>query len=292
MVKSMTGFGRGEAQDEFRKITIEMKSVNHRYLDLNIKIPKSLNPFETEIRNYLKTRIVRGKVDVYVTLETAADQEYVLKYNSKLAEMYVDNIKAMADEFGLDYDLKATHLSRYPDVLEMEEAEADESELKVLLFEALEKAANQFGENRTKEGERLQKDLLDKMDEMSGYVSVLEKRSPEIIEEYTSRLKAKVNDLLEAGHIDENRIAAEIVLYADKVCIDEEMVRLRSHIEETKQVLLNDKEVGRKLDFIAQEMNRESNTILSKSTDVEIAGIGISLKTLIEKVREQIQNLE
>lgn len=292
MVKSMTGFGRGEAQDEFRKITIEMKSVNHRYLDLNIKIPKSLNPFETEIRNYLKSRIVRGKVDVYVTLETAADQEYVLKYNSKLAEMYVGNIKAMADEFGLDYDLKATHLSRYPDVLEMEEAEADESELKVLLFEALEKAANQFGENRTKEGERLQKDLLDKMDEMSGYVSVLEKRSPEIIEEYTSRLKAKVNDLLEAGHIDENRIAAEIVLYADKVCIDEEMVRLRSHIEETKQVLLNDKEVGRKLDFIAQEMNRESNTILSKSTDVEIAGIGISLKTLIEKVREQIQNLE
>ncbi|MCI5823050.1 MAG: YicC family protein [Lachnospiraceae bacterium] len=292
MVKSMTGFGRGEAQDEFRKITIEMKSVNHRYLDLNIKIPKSLNPFETEIRNYLKSRIVRGKVDVYVTLETAADQEYVLKYNSKLAEMYVENIKAMADEFGLDYDLKATHLSRYPDVLEMEEAEADESELKALLFEALEKAANQFGENRTKEGERLQKDLLDKMDEMSGYVSVLEKRSPEIIEEYTSRLKAKVNDLLEAGHIDENRIAAEIVLYADKVCIDEEMVRLRSHIEETKQVLLNDKEVGRKLDFIAQEMNRESNTILSKSTDVEIAGIGISLKTLIEKVREQIQNLE
>lgn len=292
MVKSMTGFGRGEAQDEFRKITIEMKSVNHRYLDLNIKIPKSLNPFETEIRNYLKSRIVRGKVDVYVTLETAADQEYVLKYNSKLAEMYVENIKAMADEFGLDYDLKATHLSRYPDVLKMEEAEADESELKALLFEALEKAANQFGENRTKEGERLQKDLLDKMDEMSGYVSVLEKRSPEIIEEYTSRLKAKVNDLLEAGHIDENRIAAEIVLYADKVCIDEEMVRLRSHIEETKQVLLNDKEVGRKLDFIAQEMNRESNTILSKSTDVEIAGIGISLKTLIEKVREQIQNLE
>ena len=176
MVKSMTGFGRGEAQDEFRKITIEMKSVNHRYLDLNIKIPKSLNPFETEIRNYLKSRIVRGKVDVYVTLETAADQEYVLKYNSKLAEMYVENIKSMADEFGLDYDLKATHLSRYPDVLEMEEAEADESELKALLFEALEKAANQFGENRTKEGERLQKDLLDTMDEMAGYVSVLEKR--------------------------------------------------------------------------------------------------------------------
>lgn len=259
---------------------------------MNIKMPKSLNPFETDIRNFLKSRIARGKVDVYVTLETSADQEYVLKYNKKLAGMYVDNVKAMAEEFGLDYDLKATHLSRYPDVLEMEEAQVDEGELKMLLFEALEKSCGQFGENRTKEGERLQKDLLDKMDEMSGYVAVLEKRSPEIIEEYTTRLKTKVKDLLEAGHVDENRIAAEIVLYADKVCIDEEMVRLRSHIEETKQVLQNDKEVGRKLDFIAQEMNRESNTILSKSTDVEIAGIGISLKTLIEKVREQIQNLE
>ena len=292
MVKSMTGFGRGEAGDASRKITVEMKSVNHRYLDLNIKLPKKLNPFEGDVRNFLKSHIIRGKVDVYITLETSADEEYILKYNSKLAGMYVDNLKAMSEEFGLDYDLKATHLSRYPDVLEMEEAQADEEELKELLLEALQLATTQFGENRLKEGQRLQQDLLAKMDEMSEYVGVLEARSPQIVEEFSNRLKAKVKVLLEDGHIDENRIAAEIVLYADKVCIDEEMVRLRSHVEETRQVLSKDAEVGRKLDFIAQEMNREANTILSKSTDVEIAGVGISLKTLIEKVREQIQNLE
>lgn len=292
MVKSMTGFGRGEAGDASRKITVEMKSVNHRYLDLNIKLPKKLNPFEGDVRNFLKSQIIRGKVDVYITLETSADEEYILKYNSKLAAMYVNNIKAMSEEFGLDYDLKATHLSRYPDVLEMEEAQADEEELKELLLEALQLATTQFGENRLKEGQRLQQDLLAKMDEMSEYVGVLEARSPQIVEEFSNRLKAKIKDLLEDGHIDENRIAAEIVLYADKVCIDEEMVRLRSHVEETRQVLSKESEVGRKLDFIAQEMNREANTILSKSTDVEIAGVGISLKTLIEKVREQIQNLE
>ena len=292
MVRSMTGFGRGEAGDTSRKIIVEMKSVNHRYLDLNIKLPKKLNPFESDVRNYLKSQIIRGKVDVYISLETSADEEYVLRYNAKLAEMYVNNLKAMSEEFGLEYDLKATHLSRYPDVLEMEEAQADEEELKGLLLEALQIATAQFGENRLKEGQRLQEDLLAKMDEMSGYVEILEMRSPQIVEEFSQRLKSKVKDLLEDGHIDENRIAAEIVLYADKVCIDEEMVRLKSHVEETKQVLNNDSEVGRKLDFIAQEMNREANTILSKSTDVEIAGVGISLKTLIEKVREQIQNLE
>ena len=292
MVRSMTGFGRGEAGDESKKVIVEMKSVNHRYLDLNIKLPRKLNPFEADVRTYLKSQIVRGKVDVYITLETSAEESHVLRYNAKLAQMYVDNLKAMAEEFDLDYDLKATHLSRYPDVFEMEEAPENEDELQNLLMEALRIATEQFTENRQNEGTRLQADLLAKMDEMSGYVTILEERSPQIIEEYRSRLKTKVSDLLQEGHIDENRIAAEIVLYADKVCIDEEIVRLRSHVEETRHVLQEDIEVGRKLDFIAQEMNRESNTILSKSTDVAIAGIGISLKTLIEKVREQIQNLE
>lgn len=292
MIRSMTGFGRGEAGDDSRKIIVEMKSVNHRYLDLNVKLPRKLNSFEAEVRNYLKSQIVRGKVDVYITMETSAEDAYVLHYNAKLAEMYVKTLKAMSEEFAIDYDLKATNLSRYPDVLEMEEAPENEEELQGLLMEALRNATEQFTENRQKEGARLQEDLLAKMDEMSGYVTVLEKRSPQIVEEYSTKLKAKIADLLSDGHVDENRIAAEIVLYADKVCIDEEMVRLRSHVEETRQVLCQETEVGRKLDFIAQEMNRESNTILSKSTDVEIAGVGISLKTLIEKVREQIQNLE
>ncbi len=292
MVRSMTGFGRGEAGDESKKVIVEMKSVNHRYLDLNIKLPRKLNPFEANVRAYLKSQIVRGKVDVYITLETSTEEAHVLRYNAKLAQMYVDNLKAMAEEFDLDYDLKATNLSYYPDVFEMDEAPENEDELQNLLTEALCIATEQFTENRQNEGTRLQADLLAKMDEMSGYVSMIEERSPQIIEEYRSRLETKVSDLLQDGHIDENRTAAEIVLYADKVCIDEEIVRLRSHVEETRHVLQEDTEVGRKLDFIAQEMNRESNTILSKSTDVEIVGIGISLKTLIEKVREQIQNLE
>lgn len=292
MIKSMTGFGRGEVQDDCRKISIEIKSVNHRYLDLNIKLPKSLNPFEAEIRSRLKSQIVRGKVDVYVAMETTEKQDVILHYNEELAEQYMDNIRALAERFDLEFDLKASHLSRYPDVLEMREAETDEGKIHSLLLEALDKALCQFNENREAEGKRLQQDLLQKMEEMSGYVRVLEERSPEIITEYTLRLRSKIQDLAETAHIDENRIAGEIVLYADKVCIDEEMVRLKSHVEETCQMLTTKGEVGRKLDFIAQEMNREANTILSKSTDVKIANIGISLKTLIEKVREQIQNLE
>lgn len=292
MARSMTGFGRGEANDESRKVTVEIKSVNHRYLDLNIKLPRKLNAFEADIRNYLKSRVFRGKVDVYISYEDSAKSSMNLRYNSVIAQMYVNNLKALSDEFQLDYDIKTSHLSRFPDVFEMEEVPENEEELLSLLMDALTLATNQFIKNREEEGQRLCDDLLAKMDEMSSYVTVLEERSPEIIEEYKGKLKDKVADLLDAGHLDENRLAAEIILYADKVCIDEEMVRLKSHIEETKNMLTNDLEVGRKLDFIAQEMNRESNTILSKSTDVTIAGIGISLKTLIEKIREQIQNLE
>ena len=292
MIESMTRFGRGESGSDTRKITVEMKSVNHRYLDLNIKLPKKLNAMEGQIRNYVKSHILRGKVDIYVTLEETADASYTLRYNPKIAGMYIENLNAMAQEFGLEYDIKTSHLSRFPDVLEMEEADEDENELLTLLTDALTKAVDAFVENRTQEGERLQQDLLAKMDEMSSYVSVLERRSPEIVAEYQSRLAAKVADLLADGTIDQGRIAAEVVMYADKVCIDEEMVRLRSHVDEARRMLTEDTEVGRKLDFIAQEMNREANTVLSKSTDVEIANMGISLKTLIEKVREQIQNLE
>lgn len=292
MVRSMTGFGRGEAADASRKITVEIKSVNHRYLDLNTKLPRKLYAFEGDVRNFLKSRITRGKVDVYVALEESAEGTVALKYNPEIAAMYVQNLKTMAQEFDLEYDIKTSHLSRFPDVFEMEELPEDAEELSSLLMEALSVATSQFIRNREEEGKRLSEDLLDKMDEMSSYVEVLERRSPQIVAEYAAKLKEKVADLLAEGHIDENRIASEIVLYADKVCIDEEMVRLRSHVEETKNMLASGTEVGRKLDFIAQEMNRESNTILSKSTDVEIAGIGISLKTLIEKIREQIQNLE
>lgn len=292
MIKSMTGFGRGEAGDEIRKIIVEIKSVNHRYLDLNVKLPRKLNAYEVEIRNAIKSRIVRGKVDVFITLEEAKEASDVLHYNTHVADMYMENLRKMSQDYGIPFDVTASSLARFPDVLEITEVEEDDEMLHLFLMDALTSALDQFVENRTQEGMRLQQDLLLKMDEMSEYVSFLEKRSPMIVEEYRDKLHTKVAEMLGDTSIDENRIAAEVVIYADKVCIDEEMVRLRSHVDETRHMLSDAEEVGRKLDFIAQEMNREANTILSKSTDVEIAGIGISLKTLIEKVREQIQNLE
>ncbi len=292
MVRSMTGYGKGFAENDDARVTIEMKSVNHRYLDLNIKLPKKLNFLESQVRNKISESIFRGKVDVYITLNEHSDACYQVSINDAIAQKYYDSISAMAKKLGVDNDLKASNISRLPDVIELEEVEADEDSLKSLVLEALDKCIAQFIEARIAEGNRLENDLIAKMDEMLVLVEKLEKRSPQIIEEYRQRLLAKVHELLEDTKIDEGRIAQEVVVYADKICIDEEMVRLKSHVAETRSVFDLDKEVGRKLDFLAQELNREANTILSKSTDVEIADIGITLKTLIEKVREQIQNIE
>ena len=292
MVRSMTGYGKGFAENENARVTIEMKSVNHRYLDLNIKLPKKLNFLESLIRNKISESIFRGKVDVYITLNEHSDACYKVSINDIIAKEYYDSISAMAEKLGIDNDLKASNVVRLPDVIELEETDSDEDELKALVLSALSDCINQFVEARIAEGARLEADLVTKMDEMLVLVDKLEKRSPIIIEEYKTRLTTKIHELLEDNHIDESRIAQEVTMYADKVCIDEEMVRLKSHVAETRSVFNLDKEVGRKLDFLAQELNREANTILSKSTDVEIADIGITLKTLIEKVREQIQNIE
>ena len=292
MVRSMTGYGKGFAENENARVTIEMKSVNHRYLDLNIKLPKKLNFLESLIRNKISESIFRGKVDVYITLNEHSDACYKVSVNDIIAKEYYDSISAMAEKLGIDNDLKASNIVRLPDVIELEETDSDEDELKALVLSALSDCINQFVEARIAEGARLEADLVAKMDEMLVLVDKLEKRSPIIIEEYKTRLTTKIHELLEDNHIDESRIAQEVTMYADKVCIDEEMVRLKSHVAETRSVFNLDKEVGRKLDFLAQELNREANTILSKSTDVEIADIGITLKTLIEKVREQIQNIE
>lgn len=292
MVRSMTGYGKGFAENEDARVTIEMKSVNHRYLDLNIKLPKKLNFLESQVRNKISESIFRGKVDVYITLNEHSDACYQVSINDAIALKYYESISAMAEKLGVDNDMKASSISRLPDVIELEEMDTDEDSLKVLVMKALDDCIAQFIDARIAEGNRLEEDLISKMDEMLVLVDKLEQRSPQIIEEYRTRLTAKVHELLEDTHIDESRIAQEVVIYADKVCIDEEMVRLKSHVAETRSVFDLDKEVGRKLDFLAQELNREANTILSKSTDVEIADIGITLKTLIEKVREQIQNIE
>ena len=292
MIKSMTGFGRAEASDSDRKITIEMKSVNHRYFEPAMKMPKKLNIYEAGIRTILKKYINRGKVDIFVTYEDYSESKFCLKYNEELANEYMSIFNYMAEQFDIPNDITVSSLSHYPEVITMEEQSGDDDAVWHLLEKAVENACVQFVESRITEGEKLKADLLEKLDYMTGLVDEIENRSPGIIEEYRQRLEDKVAELLGYTPVDENRIATEVTIYADKICVDDETVRLRSHIESTKDELIEGGSVGRKLDFIAQEMNREANTILSKANDLETSNCAISLKTEIEKVREQIQNIE
>mgnify|MGYP005787291061 FL=1 len=292
MIKSMTGFGRCEIQKEARKFTVELKSVNHRYLDVNIRMPKKLNFFETSIRTLLKSYANRGKVDIFITYEDLSQTQVSVKYNSAIAAEYLKYLKQMEEEFGLENDIRVSTLSRYPEVFTMEEQSEDEEELWNGLKEALEGAFAQFVETRTAEGANLKKDILAKLDVLTEQISFIEERSPQIVAEYRAKLEDKMKELLADTQIEESRIAAEVILFADKICTDEEVVRLKSHIQHMRNTLDEKEGIGRKLDFIAQEMNREANTILSKANDLEVSDRAIGLKTEIEKIREQIQNIE
>lgn len=292
MIKSMTGFGRYEYVGTQRKITVEMKAVNHRYLEVNVKLPRKFNIFESEIRNEVKKYCERGKIDIFVSYEEMHGESENVKCDENLAKQYIDIFKELESKFGITNDMRASTLLRCPDVIVTEEAQLDEKELLEELKCAVQGAAQGLLETRKKEGENLRKDLLDKLEVMLQNVKFIEERSPQIIEAYRKKIENKVNELLEDAQIDESRIAAETVIFADKICVDEETVRLKSHVEAMKNALDESISVGRKLDFIAQEMNRESNTILSKSNDLEITNCAIELKTDVEKIREQIQNIE
>ena len=292
MIKSMTGFGRAENLQENRKFTVEMKAVNHRYFDVSIKMPKKLSFFESAIRTLLKTYMQRGKVDVFITYEDFTEENVSLKYNEAVAAQYLKYYRQMADTFGLRDDISVSVLGRCPEVFTMEEQTVDEKEIWAVLEVALKQACEQFVESRITEGERLKEDLFDKLDGMIKDVDAIEDRYPQIMTEYREKLTLKVEELLGDAQMEEGRIAAEVILFADKICTDEETVRLRSHIESMREELLGGGSVGRKLDFLAQEMNREANTILSKANDLETSNRAINLKTEIEKVREQIQNIE
>lgn len=291
MVCSMTGFGRSEYLDDEKKIIIEIKSVNHRYCDINVKLPRTISRFEPEIRKRLKLYAERGKIDVFITYQNLKTSETV-KYNKEIAGEYMNYLKQIGEDFGLEEDIKPTVLARFPDVFSLEENYSAEEEEYTDIQKVLDEAGKMFLESRQKEGENLAKDLLDKMDEIETLVNRIESMAPQIIEEYREKLTAKVQDILENRDIEEARIVQEVVIYADRVAVDEELVRLHSHIQAVRDILSEDKAVGRKLDFIVQEMNREANTTLSKSDTKEVTDIGIDLKTLIEKVREQVQNLE
>lgn len=292
MIKSMTGFGRCEVAENNRKFTVEMKSVNHRYLDVNIKMPKKLNFFETAIRTELKKYISRGKVDIFITYEDFSESNTSVRYNREVAAEYLKYLDQMAEEFQLDNDVRVSTLSKYPEVFTMEEQTIDEEELWKELEKAIVGASRGFVQTRITEGEHLKEDLIGKLNGMLKLVDFISERSPQILEEYHEKLTMKVRELLEDTQIDESRLLTEVAILADKICVDEEVVRLRSHIETTRNVLTEGGSIGRKLDFIAQEMNREANTILSKANDLQISNCAIELKTEIEKVREQIQNIE
>jgi uncharacterized protein (TIGR00255 family) len=288
----MTGFGRCEIAGVDRKITVEMKAVNHRYCDISIKMPKKLSFFEAGIRNVLKQYIGRGKIDIYITYEDYTENNVCVKYNADLAREYYSNLDKMSKEFGIENDIRVSALSRYPEVFTLEEQTIDEKELWALVEEAVNTAAARFVETRISEGEHLKQDIVAKLDGMLRLVDFIETRSPEIVAEYRNKLMAKVTELLGDTKVEESILVTEVTVFADKICVDEETVRLRAHIINMKEALNESDNVGRKLDFIAQEMNREANTILSKANDLEVTNKAIDLKTEIEKVREQIQNIE
>lgn len=292
MIKSMTGFGRSEIVKGNRKISVEIKSVNHRYLEAGIKMPKKLNVFESRMRDLLKKYATRGKIDIFINYEDDSESQVNLKFNQNIADEYMAIFNNMSEKYYLKNDMTVGGLARFPEVITMDEVQEDEEELWHFIEEAMKAALEQFVNTRILEGENLKKDLLGKLDHMEELVAFVEKRSPEIMKEYRSKLESKVKELLGDTTIDESRIATEVIIYADKICVDEETVRLRSHIEHARKCLNEDGGIGRKMDFIAQEMNREANTTLSKANDIEISNAAIDLKTEIEKVREQIQNIE
>lgn len=292
MLKSMTGFGRCEEVGEERKIIVEMKAVNHRYCDISIKMPKKLSFFEAGIRNVLKQYIGRGKVDVFITYEDFTENNVCVKYNEDIAEEYLKYLVKMSETFRIENDIRVSNLSRFPDVFTLEEQSIDEQELWKIVEKAVKTAAEQLVETRIAEGINLKTDLCAKLDGMTDYINYIEERSPQIVAEYRQKLTAKVYELLGDTKLDESILATEVTVFADKICVDEETVRLKSHILNMKGTLEDGEGIGRKLDFIAQEMNREANTILSKASDINITNKAIDLKTEIEKIREQIQNIE
>lgn len=293
MANSMTGYGRAEVSAEGRKFTTEIKSVNNRYLDLNIRLPRQLNPFEAKIREELKKTIHRGKVDVYISCENLEDQGTKVRYNRILAGEYLQSIRSISEDYGLPVNLSAERLSQYPEVLVLETEDEVNEELPLPLLASVQKAAEQFSEARAREGAFITEDLLRKLDGLQEGVEKIRANAPVILEKYRAGLYARMKEILQDTQIDETRILQEAALYSDKICVDEEMVRLESHIRAVRAELCkSDESVGRKLDFLAQELNREANTILSKTDNAESADIAIGLKTEIEKIREQIQNLE
>ncbi len=292
MIKSMTGFGRGMAEDEKRSFLVEMRGVNHRYLDFSIRMPKSLMSLEDRVRKEISKVISRGKLDVFITYRNYAKEDLAVQSNLHLAKGYVDALNSIKDSFSLKDDISVSLVSRFPDVIFTEEKEENIEEIWALLEEAVREASLKMLEMKKAEGTSLKNDMLQKKEGIIALVDKIRERDKLVIPLYKERLEKRIEELLEKVPVDESRLALEVAMYTDKASIDEELTRLSSHMEQLENFLKEEEPVGRKLDFLAQEMNREANTMASKSVDIEITNVVLSIKNEIEKIREQMQNIE
>ena len=289
-MKSMTGFGRASSSENGRDVTVEIKSVNSRFLDLSFRLPRTFQAMELKIRQIVKGSISRGKVEVFLSVEDRAERDKKLLVNKVLAERYKAEITELSKSLGLPCSLNAERIFFYPEVFRLAEEEMEEDE--EALIAVVKKAVEEFVYSRSEEGKKLRADLEEKLSEMQGYIAFFKEREPEIRLQYEKRLRRKIEDCLEGRNIDEGRLLEEVAIFSDKVSTDEEITRLDSHVKRAGALVKEEEAVGRDLDFLMQEMNRESNTILSKATDLEITNIALKAKNCIEKMREQIQNIE
>jgi uncharacterized protein (TIGR00255 family) len=292
MLKSMTGYGRQETVIDGKKILVEIKSVNHRFSDYNIKVPRHMGFLEDKVRKFAAEKVTRGKIDIYVAVENYGEADKDIILNEELARNYIEVLKELRDKFGLSDDISVSNVARYTDIFKTEHREEDQEEVWKLVKSVMSDALDAFVAMREREGERIEKDLRERIALMSELAKKIDERSPQTVIEYRERLYSKIKELLEDREIDEARILTEVAIFADKVAVNEEIVRLGSHFEEFYQILDSGEPAGRKLDFLIQEINREVNTTGSKANDIEIAKIVVTLKGEIEKLREQIQNIE
>lgn len=292
MIKSMTGFGRGTSEGEISSFVVEMKTVNHRYFELNVRMPRTLISLEDNIRKYVNEKVKRGKVDIFVTQNQGDKDSMEVVLNEQIAESYLGALHKLKDKYGLRDDVSSSTLARFPEVLTLKQKEEDMDQIWQELLPSLETAVSNLCTMREEEGKKLLADITSRCECISANVEIINSRVPEISEEYRKKLLKKVEEILTERNLDESRIAMEVVLQADKTCIDEEIVRLKSHVNQVLETLKMNEPIGRKLDFIIQEMNREANTIASKVNDLKLTNVALDIKSDIEKIREQVQNVE
>lgn len=292
MIKSMTGYGSAKGEAEGLALSVELKSVNNRYLDTSIRLPRSFIFAEDSLKSKVQEHITRGKVDVFINVDSSKADDIIVKVNEPLAMGYISALTSIADNYGLSNDVSCVSIGHFQDVLSIEKKEADKDRVRECLCAVLDEALCEFDSMRTREGQKLREDILNRLSEIERLLSLVEERSPQTVSEYLAKLEQKMRELLDGSGVDESRLLTEAALFADKVAVDEETVRLRSHISQLREMIMGTSPVGRKLDFLIQEFNREANTIGSKCIDVEITRTVVDLKSEIEKIREQLQNIE